>query len=358
MSGTRNILSRLRGTEKATWLIVIARVVLLSLAAALAVSAFAMAWTEDPASARAVPRYRCPMHPEVTSAAPGECSICHMALVELAEESAESHGPKPGTPDRARYVCPMHPEVTSPTPGDCSICRMALEPVRPGVKGSSSTGAVVASGTADGATFSIQHDGRSPHGHTLESPLPRLIHREVQAPAWVEAEGRVAALFYRDELVGLAPGDSGGFIQARAPGTTFEVRLTEEAPAPWDEATLKVYFRFEPDPAVAPAAEARALPDLAVGTPGWLKVQRSQELLLVPAHAVLRSPKGPYVLVAEEQHLHFAKRYVEVGQVLSGHVAVLSGLGKDERFVALNAFFLDTERRLQMERERTLEKAP
>jgi Cu+-exporting ATPase len=34
-----------------------------------------------------------------------------------------------------RYVCPMHPEVTSDRPGQCSTCGMALQPMTPAVDG-------------------------------------------------------------------------------------------------------------------------------------------------------------------------------------------------------------------------------
>src|SRR6516225_6581015 len=37
-----------------------------------------------------------------------------------------------------RYVCPMHPTVTSGAPGDCPICNMALVPIREMVHGTSS----------------------------------------------------------------------------------------------------------------------------------------------------------------------------------------------------------------------------
>jgi hypothetical protein len=36
------------------------------------------------------------------------------------------------------YVCPMHPEVTSGAPGDCPICNMALVPIREMLHGPSS----------------------------------------------------------------------------------------------------------------------------------------------------------------------------------------------------------------------------
>ncbi len=38
-------------------------------------------------------------------------------------------GPGPAA-QAAAYVCPMHPQVTSNAPGNCSICGMALSPRR------------------------------------------------------------------------------------------------------------------------------------------------------------------------------------------------------------------------------------
>jgi FtsP/CotA-like multicopper oxidase with cupredoxin domain len=56
--------------------------------------------------------YGCPMHPEVTSAAPGRCPQCGMKLLATAVAAA--------------YACPMHPEVTSSEPGRCPQCGMKL----------------------------------------------------------------------------------------------------------------------------------------------------------------------------------------------------------------------------------------
>ena len=61
--------------------------------------------------------YACPMHPEVTSNAPGKCPKCGMALVQQ----------KPA-PSAIVYTCPMHPEVRSDKPGTCPKCRMRLVP--------------------------------------------------------------------------------------------------------------------------------------------------------------------------------------------------------------------------------------
>src|SRR5262249_52740752 len=62
-------------------------------------------------------KYFCPMDPEITSAKPGSCPKCGMAL-ELELLSAT----------KTEYVCPMHPEAVSDKPGVCPICGMALEP--------------------------------------------------------------------------------------------------------------------------------------------------------------------------------------------------------------------------------------
>ena len=75
----------------------------------------------DPTSEHA-PKFRCPMHPQITSPDPGECPICHMALEPLPDEAAAP----PGTV----YRCPMHPQIQQGEPGTCPICKMDLEPVK------------------------------------------------------------------------------------------------------------------------------------------------------------------------------------------------------------------------------------
>jgi hypothetical protein len=64
--------------------------------------------------------YVCPMHPDVTSAKPGECRKCGRKL-EIAKREAT------GT----IYTCPMHPDVKSTKPGECPRCGMKLEVVKP-----------------------------------------------------------------------------------------------------------------------------------------------------------------------------------------------------------------------------------
>jgi uncharacterized paraquat-inducible protein A len=62
--------------------------------------------------------YVCPMHKDVTSAKPGKCPKCKMALVK--KETAKPAVMKP------TYTCPMHPDVKSDKPGKCPKCKMAM----------------------------------------------------------------------------------------------------------------------------------------------------------------------------------------------------------------------------------------
>jgi periplasmic mercuric ion binding protein len=59
--------------------------------------------------------YACPMHPEVTSDAPGKCSKCGIDLVKSAKEPMKM------------YSCPMHADEKSDKPGKCSKCGMDLK---------------------------------------------------------------------------------------------------------------------------------------------------------------------------------------------------------------------------------------
>jgi Cu(I)/Ag(I) efflux system membrane fusion protein len=102
-------------------------------------------------------RYICPMHPQIVSDRPGECPICHMALVRAPEvsptaapsasasEAPTSQAPHPaphvhpggataasdaGSEEAAHgYTCPMHPEVRVDAPGGCPYCGMELVPI-------------------------------------------------------------------------------------------------------------------------------------------------------------------------------------------------------------------------------------
>ncbi len=64
----------------ASSLILAGRLLLLLLAAGAVLVAFLLTRGQDRAAGSSQERYVCPMHPEVTSGAPGQCPICRMAL--------------------------------------------------------------------------------------------------------------------------------------------------------------------------------------------------------------------------------------------------------------------------------------
>lgn len=95
--------------------------------------------------------YTCPMHPEIQSTTPGNCSKCGMKLVIQNKESVPAKKAVPGkrtlpakkegmggmkmSPQKAAvetpysgetYTCTMHPEVHASKPGNCPKCGMKL----------------------------------------------------------------------------------------------------------------------------------------------------------------------------------------------------------------------------------------
>jgi len=232
------------------------------------------------------------------------------------------------------YACPMHPEVTSRAPGECPVCRMALERVSASKREAGS--AADTSPAAESVDYSFPESANQPSYKLIASAKRRAFSSVVRAPAWIESDGLVAAILYENQLTGLDSGERGRFFRAAAPAEGVDVHRTAEPPARWDSNTSRVQFRVDPG---APALEPGAV--------GWVQLAaRSQELLAVPASAVLVSPQGPYVLVAAPDGRTFTRRSLEIGQVLAGFAIVVSGLREEERVVVGNVFFLNAERRL------------
>ena len=65
-------------------MIVVVRALLVALAAAAVVAGFVVTRKSAPRPVASGVVYMCPMHPAVTSATPGECPICRMALERQA----------------------------------------------------------------------------------------------------------------------------------------------------------------------------------------------------------------------------------------------------------------------------------
>jgi hypothetical protein len=240
--------------------------------------------------------------------------------------------PRPGI----EYVCPMHLEVRAAHPGPCPICHMALEPVTRG------PAANALASDAPGLVDTTAVDNVRKHKIIEYSRKRALLFdtRDLRAPATVEADGAVTALYYDDQIAALGEGEKGTFSTSDAPDVRFPVRRTAHAPARWDGSTSRVRFRLDSD------RTRRSRP--APGQAGWLEVPRkAREVLTVPSSAVLQSPEGPYVLTPTGAY-SFVKRRIEIGETFLKHgfVVVLSGLRVHEPVVSRATFFLDAERRL------------
>ena len=245
----------------------------------------------------------------------------------LAVHLARAHDRASGNAEALsteRYTCPMHPEVVSRLPGECPICRMALERVS-GVEKHPMTMA------KDGVVGVVKR---------------QVVTQTVRAPAWSVSDGTLKAVVYQDDLAGLVPGQRALFFGNATPGTSTAIRRTNDAPVPWDEATVQITFRFE-----HPAAAAGR---------GWVEIAATpRSFLVVPTSAVLYSGTGAYVLAAGPAGNTFTRRSVEVGRILDsgygaglvddryGAIVVRAGLEAGERVVIEDTFFMDAERRLQ-----------
>jgi multidrug efflux pump subunit AcrA (membrane-fusion protein) len=244
-----------------------------------------------------------------------------------------------------RFVCPMHSEVTSAHPGDCPICGMALEEVDAShhvamPDDPATTGAQDIALTA----LRASEEARRLLRFSVVPVRRNVLPGEVFAPAIAEADGAITARIYRDELATLAADEHAEFIPAAAPDAPIKVVRDPQDPAV--HATIAdVKFRLDPGPAGGSGAPAASPP---AGQVGWVKLAyKTRDMLVVRASSVIHGPDGPYVLVFSAQKGNLTKRKVALGKEWEGMTAIVDGL-RDKEFVVMgDAFSFDAERRLQ-----------
>ncbi|HZJ54879.1 MAG TPA: heavy metal-binding domain-containing protein [Myxococcaceae bacterium] len=225
----------------------------------------------------------------------------------------------------ADYVCPMHPDVHRLRPGDCPLCGMALvAAVAPGPQRSPAA----------------ERSAELPRG-TVEVARRRTLGERRAVPAWVDATGKVMALVPEDAVAELEPGASGAFRPGADPDRPSSVRRTAEPAVGWDGELWKASFET-----------ARGRPPLHPGQTGWVSLEaRPRQALVLPSSAVLRSEKGPYVLVVARGGPGFEARPVRLGEAPDGQATVVSGVEERDRVVVRGAFFLDADLRQPPEAE-------
>lgn len=254
------------------------------------------------------------------------------AVAGVAVGLAAARRPSGGAREERTFACPMHAGIRSHAPGACPVCGMALR----------EAGGAGEEDAVDVAALLAQGPGAwSPN---LVGDAPAAVRRrapraEVFAPAWIERDGSLTVLVYRDQLPNLTPGELVVFSPTARPDEASTARRVDEPPAPWDDATARVRFTLAP---------ARAVP-LRTDTVGWARFEaRPRTTLVVPAGAVVRTENDAHVLVRTGSAIR--ARAVELGRTTAGTTAVLSGLSPREQVATTNVFFWDAERRLARDR--------
>ena len=236
--------------------------------------------------------YYCPMHPDYTSAHPGECPICHMQLVKREKQTQAS---------QPADLCTMH---NCPMAHDGRPCPM-LVVSKPGEEVTCPVcGTHVAGKEAEGSSSAVSAQG---YAAVLLSPQKRQLIGVKTAPA------RKQPLIKKIRTVGLVKVD--------------ETRIVHVHPKV--EGWIKeIYARYEGD------AVKKGQPLFSFYSPDFISVQQeyltAQQLLKeLPADA------SPQVKESAEKNLEAARQRLLWWDVTESQVRELEREGKPSETLAL-----------------------
>jgi RND family efflux transporter MFP subunit len=126
--------------------------------------------------------WTCPMHPDVIRSEQGQCPVCGMDLVPMADDGMASD-PAATDHDAAElWTCPMHPGILEPEPGQCPICGMDLVPTR----SEADEPPTAAAGARQGATVRIDPTVVQNMNVTTETVVRRDISRGIRTVGYLD----------------------------------------------------------------------------------------------------------------------------------------------------------------------------
>jgi hypothetical protein len=219
-----------------------------------------------------------------------------------------------------RYRCPMHPDAVAAHPATCPVCGMALV-------------------LDEALRRAAAPRSREPAARVARAARRRFAE-PIRAPAWVGPDGGVVALLYRDDLIGLRPGQPAQFVAARAQAVEIGVVLGGEPPTGWDRETARAVFVASPGASGAPSPAEH-------GTIVIAPVAR--DLLVVPSSAIVQTADGPCAFVIDPASHRAVRRAVSVGREHRDVTAVTAGLADGDVVVVTGAFFVAAEHDLHPE---------
>ncbi len=345
--------------------------------------------------------YHCPMHPTYTSDKPGDCPICGMKLVPVAEEEHEEAVKEKKI---LYYRSPMQPGVTSPVPKKDEM-GMDYAPVYAGeetatnsdvkgyatVKISTERGELIGVKTGEVAYRNLKKVVRASARVAYDTELYNAISEYKAALAakentkesqWPDVHERADALINAARLrlrqlgvsaeqlenvhndyhdpTNLLLGEKGGSVWVYAQVYEYEAGLVRagqmmEVSAPalpgkrfqgkikavdqiLNSETRSLRVRAE-----VPNQEGLLKPEMYVKASIYVELG---ERLAVPEEAVLDTGERQIVFVITNQG-KYEPRNVKLGQEADGYYEVLSGVSKGEKVVTSANFLIDSESKLK-----------